>query len=120
MMLYCFIIYNYLVQRLMEILATPVPSRSQRALTYNDLKRRRLQRSVSQKKMTIPQQTFTHSKRRHLTEQKSLINNLPKDEKVIEGVIDELKNVLGDIRRKKSEKRFFSLRESMTDRPSQK
>jgi hypothetical protein len=42
---------------------------------------------------------------------------LPKDEKVIEGVIDELKNVLGDMRRKKSDKKFFSLRESMTDRP---
>jgi len=35
-------------------------------------------------------------------------------------VIDELRNVLGDIRRKKSEKCFFSLKESMTDRPSVK
>jgi hypothetical protein len=85
----------------MEVLATPVPSRSQHSLSYNELKRRRLQRSVSHKKMTIPQQP-THSKRRHLTEQKSLVSSIPKDEKVIEGVIHELNHVLGDIRRKKS------------------
>lgn len=100
----------------MEVLRTPVPSRSHHCLSYNELKRRRLQRSASNNKMTIPQQPTQH-KRRHLTEQKSLVNQIPKDEKVIEGVIHELHHVLGDIRRKKSEKGFFSSRQSMTDRP---
>ncbi len=94
----------------MEILETPTIPKPQRSLSYNDLKRKRLQRSASHKKITIPQAESTVTKRRNLTEQKSLVNKLPKDEKMIEGVIHELKNVLGDIRRKKSEKCFFSLR----------
>lgn len=52
----------------MEVLATPAPPRPQRSLSYNDLKRRRLQRSTSNKKMTIQQgPSTTQSKRRHLT-----------------------------------------------------
>jgi hypothetical protein len=68
----------------MEVLATPAAPRPQRSLSYNDLKKRRLQRSASNKKMTIQAgPNTTHTKRRNLTEQKSIVRNLPRDEKVI-------------------------------------
>jgi hypothetical protein len=78
---YC-LLYNYYLATTMEVLATPAPPRPNRSLSYNDLKRRRLQRSGSKNTMTIPQSKTiqtTHTKRRHLTEQKSLVSSLPKD-----------------------------------------
>ena len=72
----------------MQVFATPPAPQPNRSLSYNDLKKRRLQRSNSHKKITIPQQQSTQIKRRHLTEQKSIVKSVPKDEKVIEGVID--------------------------------
>ena len=63
----------------MEGFATPAPLHPHHSLSYNDLKKRRLQRSNSNKKITIPQQQSTQIKRRHLTEQKSLVGSLPRD-----------------------------------------
>lgn len=63
----------------MEVLATPAPPRPQRSLSYNDLKRRRLQRSASNKMTIQTGRNSTQTKRRHLTEQKSLVSNLPRD-----------------------------------------
>lgn len=44
----------------MEMFVTPVPNKPQRSLSYNDLKRKRLQRSASHKKVNEQQQSTTH------------------------------------------------------------
>jgi hypothetical protein len=62
----------------MEAFVTPAPSRAQRSLSYNDLKRKRLQRSASHKKMTLQQQPLTN-KGRNLSEQKSFFKQQFKD-----------------------------------------
>ena len=81
-------VYNkYYLATTMEVLATPLPPQPNRSLSYNDLKKRRLQRSNSHKKITIPHQQSTQVKRRHLTEQKSLINHLPRNEKALMNAI---------------------------------
>ena len=67
----------------MQGFATPAPPHPHRSLSYNDLKKRRLQRSSSNKKITIAQQQTAQPKRRHLTEQKTLASSVPRDEKVI-------------------------------------
>lgn len=60
------------------------------------------------------------AKKKGMSEVKSILSTLPKDEKVIESCIHELKGVLGSLREKSSKKRIISIRESLTDRPSLK
>ncbi len=63
----------------MELFVTPAPSRTQRSLSYNDLKRKRLQRSASHKKMTLQQQQSVTNRGRNLSEQKSFFKQQLKD-----------------------------------------
>lgn len=85
-------------------------------MSYNDLKKRRLMHSQSHRKLA-EQSTV---KKKGMSEAKSILSTLPKDEKVIEGCINELKGVLGSLREKSSKKRVISIRESLTERPSLK
>jgi len=47
--IYFFIII--ILSTTMEMFVTPLPNKPQRSLSYNDLKRKRLQRSASHKKV---------------------------------------------------------------------
>jgi len=77
----------------MEVFVTPAPSRGQRSLSYNDLKRKRLQRSASYKKMTLQQKQSTTNKGRNLSEQKSFFNKNAKEESLVDTSIKLLKGV---------------------------
>lgn len=73
--------------------------------------------SQSHRKFAADQSTV---KKKGMSEVKSILSTLPKDERIIESCIHELKGVLGSLREKSSKKRIISIRESLTDRPSLK
>lgn len=104
----------------MQVLATPPLDRQKRSLSYNDLKRKRLMRSArSQKHLASAQeQSSATTAKKGMSEAKTILSNLPRDEQVIQGCIEELKGVLGSLRSRSSKKRIISIRESMTERPS--
>lgn len=80
---------------------TPAPNKPQRSLSYNDLKRKRLQRSASHKKVTEQQQSATH-RGRNLSEQKSFFNQNQKEDSTIDTKIKKLKGEVVNFRRKYS------------------
>lgn len=80
---------------------TPLPNKPQRSLSYNDLKRKRLQRSASHKKVNEQQQSSSH-RGRNLSEQKSFFKQNPKEDSTIDSKIKELKGEVFNFRRKHS------------------
>jgi hypothetical protein len=104
---------------MMQVLATPMLDRQKRSLSYNDLKRKRLMRSAQSHKKLNPLQEQSTAKK-GMSEVKTILSALPRDEQVIQGCIEELKGVLGCLQSRSSKKRIISIRESMTDRPSAK
>lgn len=97
----------------MQVLATPPLDRQKRSFSYNDLKRKRLMRSTqSHKKLAPPGEQSTVKK--GMSEAKTILSSIPRDEQVIQGCIEELKGVLGCLRSRSSKKRIISVRESMT------
>lgn len=94
---------------MMQVLATPPLSRQKRSLSYNDLKRKRLMRSAhSHKKLSAGQDQSTVKK--GMSEAKTILSTIPRDEQVIQGCIEELKGVLGCLRSRSSKKRIISIR----------
>lgn len=79
----------------MEVFVTPAPSRAQRSLSYNDLKRKRLQRSASHKKMTAQHQQSASNRGRNLSEQKSYFKQNIKEESLVDSTVKVLKGVMG-------------------------
>jgi hypothetical protein len=91
------------------VLATPpLLGKQKRSLSYNDLKRKRLMRSAQSQKHLGSVQGSTVKK--GMSEAKTIISSLPRDENVIKGCIEELKGVLGSLRSRSSKKRIISVR----------
>lgn len=66
--------------------------------------------SQSHKKLAPQQADQSTVKKKGMSEVKSILSTLPKDEKVIESCINELKGVLGTLREGSSKKRIISIR----------
>lgn len=104
----------------MQILETPPLQRQKRSLSYNDLKKRRLMRSAHSHKKLQNSETAAHAStvKKGMSEAKSILSTIPRDERAIQTVITQLQGALGELRNRPVSKKAISIRESLTERPS--